>query len=47
MGALTGRDVTASSYMPEGMNADLVAVAKAAGNAAWRNIPRRLPIFRR
>lgn len=36
-GALTGRDVTASSYMPEGMNADLAAVAKAAGNAAAKH----------
>ena len=33
-GALTGRDVTANTYMPAGMNTDLVAVAKAAGEAA-------------
>ena len=40
-GALTGRDVTASSYMPEGMNADLVAVARLPATLR-RNIPRRI-----
>ncbi len=35
-GALTGRDVTLNSYIPEGMNADIAAVAKAAADAAVR-----------